>query len=253
MGAYLRQFGNHKINFKNKSLVEVIMEIKDKLNTLKLTNEEHLRILAITGVEFSLINDGREYIKQKLHDRIRKYKEKTDWEWNFRVRGDPPSNILIIFKGFLNLEIVFKKNCLYFLDPRNISFKGWFYNHRIITNEWRRFYYQVIKLFGGDRIIYLPENLSENEFTLSDKYAIEFFKNKKSFKTIEKNIIKEYGINYKSISIKELRYLIDNFKDLENGNELTIDEFINEINLIKEKTEPDFCLLSYTYYSTTGE
>ena len=47
MGVDLCQYGNHTINFKNRDFEEIAQEIKNKLDNLKLVNEEYLKALVI--------------------------------------------------------------------------------------------------------------------------------------------------------------------------------------------------------------
>ena len=78
MGTDICQYGNHKINFTNRSYDEIAKEIKMKLDTLVLINAEFLRFLVVSYFEggMQLWNKADD---EKL-EQIRKYKEKTDWE-----------------------------------------------------------------------------------------------------------------------------------------------------------------------------
>ncbi|MDR2517599.1 MAG: hypothetical protein LBC88_09510, partial [Spirochaetaceae bacterium] len=154
------------------------------------------------------------------------------WEWKYEIRNDDDYQYIHVI-GFRNFELEFTRDKIYFWEPP-YRFVGWFYMDSITRNEWRKYMLQIIKLFGGDRAIYLPDNMLESEKYLDEHDGID-----SPFEEIEKELIKEYGKNnfaYEAIKEEDdLYYYIDHFNDLELENKISIEEFKDYLWEMEEK------------------
>jgi len=159
MGVDLCQYGNHTINFHNRSHEEIAEEIKQKLDNFHFVNEEYLKLLMIAW-ESSYLNDPQA-LQDKALNAINEIKTKKYWEWHYSIVDDYGYNV-IDFCGFLNFHLEFSNDKIYFQEPPYRYF-GWFYMDKEIRDEWRKYMYQVINLFGGNRAIYLPDNMMKAE------------------------------------------------------------------------------------------
>jgi len=63
--------------------------------------------------------------------------------------------------GFLGFEFVFSNDKIYFKDQPPYRYWGWFNMEKIVRDEWRKYLFQILNLFGGNRVIYLPDNMSD--------------------------------------------------------------------------------------------
>jgi hypothetical protein len=234
MGANLFTYGNHKINFKNRNYEEIGFEIKNKLNNYKIINEEYIKALMIYW-EKSIL-DYPEVLKDKVLDTIFEIKDKKNWEWNFGIIDKDyweneygMENIeynAINIIGFLGFEFVFSNDKIYFKDQPPYRYWGWFNMEKIVRDEWRKYLFQILNLFGGNRVIYLPDNMSDAE-----KYQDDFDLIDSPFEEIEKDLIKEYGQNNYSLDNMTENdgneYYIDKFENLEIKNSFSINDFVN--------------------------
>jgi hypothetical protein len=160
-------------------------------------------------------------------EKIKKYSETRKLKWNYYIsKGglsiEEDCCMEINFIGFLDFELIFTYSSIYFCDPP-YRYKEWFECDKEIRDEWRKYMYQIITLFGGDRVIYLPDQGADHFLDKFDQLPVL------SFEEIENEIIKEYGKNIRTIGNfrKEdsVWYYIDNFDDLEMNNKMTIDEY----------------------------
>ena len=226
MGTDICQYGNHKINFYNRSHREIAFEIKEKLDSIIFFNEEYLKYLVISREE-SILND-RGSLRSYMQERIRDYKEFKKWEWDFTITEEK-DYMEIELRGFLDFELDFSHSSIYFKDPP-YRYSYWFNCDTVIRDEWRKYMYQIIKLFGGDRVIYLPDQGLDHYLDKFNQIPVL------TFEEIENELINEYGINtcklgnyYNDDNYCGWHY-IDNFNDLELKNKLSIEEFIEYVN-----------------------
>jgi hypothetical protein len=232
MGVDLHQYGNHTINFKNRDFEEIAQEIKNKLDHLKLVNEEYLKALVIIW-EQSYLEDpnDKQVLRDKIQKRIKKIKERKNWEWNYFIRDDDGYKT-IEFIGFLDFELDFSTDKIYFWEPP-YRFFGWFRMDKIIRDEWRKYMYQIVHLFGGSRAIYLPDNTMEAEKYLDIHDSID-----SPFEEIENDLINEFGKNNFTIDEYDdeegVAYFIDDFEGLVLENTMSVDEFVNYINNLED-------------------
>jgi hypothetical protein len=220
MGVDLCQYGNHKIKYSGRNIKEIAEEIISKLNSLELINIDYIKILMNLwdSSDIQPPHILKENIKRGIYKEIKDEK----WEWKYEIRNDDDYQYIQVI-GFRNFELEFTRDKIYFWEPP-YRYMGWFYMDSITRNEWRKYMLQIIKLFGGDRAIYLPDNMLESEKYLDEHDGID-----SSFEEIEKELIKEYGKNnftYETIEEEDdLYYYIDHFNDLELENKISIKEF----------------------------
>ena len=128
----------------------------------------------------------------------------------------------------MDFQLDFSTDKIYFCEPP-YRFFGWFRMDKIIRDEWRKYMYQIIHLFGGNRAIYLPDNMMEAEKYLDEHDCID-----SPFEEIENDLINEFGKYNFSIDEyddeADISYFIDNFEGLVLENTMSVDEFVNYIN-----------------------
>ena len=197
MGTALMPIGNHNIRFKNRSYLELATEIKNTLDNIRLSNAEFLRLSAL-----NLHWNDRKTIKR--------INSRNDWLFDKDDRyGDFSEHRRIEFNGPFDLELDFDEYRIIFWTPR-YSYYSWFEmedNER--RNGWRKYMRQVVNLFGGDRVIYLPDNGHPLEEHLYFESPLE---------KIEALMRKAYGLPQKTFATvaKDFDhfYFIDRFEDL---------------------------------------
>jgi hypothetical protein len=203
MGVDLCKYGNHNIVFEGRDIVDTACEIKGKLNRLKLENEDALRRLLL---EF---HKSPPVLEESLEaiDRI-----KTKKEWDFTIEEDEGYRS-VCFSGLLDFELEFTRYKIYF-DDLPYRYFLWFYTKDKSRNELRNYMRRIVRLFGGDRVIYLPDTMLD-----SAKYLDLFDGIDSPFKEIEEGLIKEYGKTDKKLheltEYDDVLYYIDDFKDLD--------------------------------------
>jgi len=226
MGTDLCQYGNHKINFFNRNYEDIAKEIKIKLDNYQFTNEEYLKYLVIKQEE-EYINSPYFKDKEYHYERLNRYKNQNKWEWKYFLieeEDDENDAMEIEFHGFLDFILSFSYNSIYFSDPP-FRYRNWFDVDERLRNEWREYMCQIIKLFGGDRVIYLPDQGADHYLDKFDQ--LPFI----TFEEIENELIKEYGKNDKKLgnitNEDDIWYYIDDFDGLDIINKLTFEEFKN--------------------------
>jgi len=212
MGVDLNTFGKHTIDFNGKTYLELTTEIKAKLDKIEITNLEYIKHALLDFYRDKEWLDGiTDHIK-KLH---KWHFEEEDYRWT--------EDKYITLYGPHNLELAFDEHKIFFWDPP-YRYNYWFHwIEKLHRDEWRKYFYQIITGFGGNRAIYLPDNMSE-----SSKYAQEC--DDWTFEEIENGLIKDYGKFEKPLhEIKEeddCWYYIDYFKDIDWSKNAPIDEFL---------------------------
>ena len=202
MGIDIVQLGNHNIQFKGKTFIELVHEIKPILEKIKIENIEYLQFALLDyykGKDW--LEEKCEWIKNKV---IWTYREEDEY---FSFSEDE----CIDFAGPSGLEISFEENYIYFANPP-YRYNFWFYwLSKIHRDEWRKYMYKIITAFGGDRVIYLPDNMRDSS---------EYYQNSDgmTFEEIENGLIGEYGIVNKELDEinenDEIEYYIDKFKNI---------------------------------------
>jgi hypothetical protein len=195
MGTDLHTLGNHNIQFQNRKYSEIAEEIRKKLDTLDLHNSPFLR--------HNLLWEAHVYDWKESKEEILK---KKDWVYDDEFDLEHfDENKTIEFHGSLDLEIDFKENLILFWEP---SFRYWtWFEPQIeqLRNEWRKFIYHILTLFGGNRVVYLPDNghnldefnYYEGTFEEMEKaLEVKFGKPQKSFSGVMDNYDNNYFIDY---------------------------------------------------------
>jgi hypothetical protein len=200
MGTSLHILGNHSIEFGNRSFRDIAIEIKRKLDLFQFPNANFLRLAALHWAD-SNPKDVRT---------IREIKSKRAWTFYeedeyFSFEKDRK----IDFYGPFSLELTFEEHFIRILNPP-YRYWHWFESaDSEIVNEWRKYLYHVVRLFGGNRVVYLADNshpldkYGEHEDTF-EKLEIALFEEfgspKRSFKEVEENFYDSYYIdNFESI------------------------------------------------------
>ena len=134
-----------------------------------------------------------------------------DEYWTFNEENEHFSfdtDKLIDFYGPHSWQLTFDEYKIDFV--LGLRYAIWFeqkYGFRNI--EWRKMIYKVVKLFGGDRVIYLPDNIIQ-------LYDISIMDD--PFEEIEKHLQTNYGDpkkTFKEVATNfEKNYFIDRFEDL---------------------------------------
>jgi hypothetical protein len=233
MGVDLCQYGNHKINFTGRNLAEIAEEIKEKLNSIKLVNIDYLKVLMnlwdnakFEAPEIQIKNEKTGIYKEIVEE---------EWNWEYEIidgyeddededeNDDYVHYQYIKFTGFRNFELEFTKDKIFFWDPP-YRYADWFHMGKIIRDQWRIYMLQIISSFGGNRAIYLPDNMLDAEVYLDEHDGID-----SPFEEIEQGLINQFGkYNIKIDEAKEndgFEYFIDDFSDLELNNKMTVKEF----------------------------
>jgi hypothetical protein len=159
MGTDIKVFANHTIDFSSNNFEVIADSIRIKLNNSIIQNRSEIKM------EVRGYYDWQGYD----HDPIREkhYKMIDNWigdDWEYFINNDLENYIELSFFGPFKLNINFTKNRIEFWDPgcRYDSFFGMDKKSRI---EWRKYYYQYIKLFNGKFALYLPDQGEVGKFT----------------------------------------------------------------------------------------
>ena len=214
MGTDLWTIGNHKIKFKNKQFGELTKEIKIILDKAQFSNADFLRLAAL-----SWANSEPKNVRQ-----IREIKTKQEWTFeeesdyfNFQERK------CIQFLGPFNLWLTFEEHRIIIWNPP-YRYRHWFkMEDDIHRDEWRKYMFQIVTLFGGDRVIYLADNAHPLE---------GFFNDEVTFKKTEKALLKRFGNpkqTFKEVAADfENSYFIDYFKTINWETSESLDEYLPE-------------------------
>lgn len=224
MGVDLCQYGNHKVNFEGRDLIEIAEEIKEKLNSINLGNIDYIKVLMNLWDSSDLQAPEIQLKNEKIG--IYKKINKENWDWEYEIINDYEDGInyqYIRYIGFRNFELEFTKDKIYFWEPY-YRFRGWFLMDKLTRDQWRIYMFQIISNFGGNRAIYLPDNMMDAEIYLDEHDGID-----SPFEEIEQNLINEFGKFDKNIDDitdeDDIQYFIDDFSGLKLENKITIKEY----------------------------
>jgi len=214
MGTDLYQLGNHKIRFKERHFSELTTEIKTTLDNTIFPNAEFLRLAALrwANSEPRNIRDIRE-IKTKQHWTFR---EENDY-YNFKEDKE------IEFYGPFHLHLTFDENKITFWNPPYRYWQWFEMDDDVHRDEWRKYMQHVVKLFGGDKVVYLADNAHPLE---------EFIDYEGTFKEMESALQEKYGKS--KTTFKEVAddfdnsYFIDDFKSIDWSKSELLDEYLPE-------------------------
>jgi len=170
MGVDLTQFGNHHIKWRNRNFSDLTEEIKIKLDNITFHNADFLRLAALQW-------------NNDFPKRVRTIREiLTKQEWTYQQENEYytfKKNKFIDFYGPFDLELSFHEHCIIFYNPP-YRYEHWYKLDKTHRDEWRKYMSVVLKTFGGNKVIYLPDCMHP-----LDVFWNMFISNK-SFKTIEK-------------------------------------------------------------------
>jgi hypothetical protein len=230
MGTDIKPIGNHKIKFRGRTFEDLTQEIKIKLDNTIFTNADFLRLEAL--------NDWRNRPRQ-----IREIKTKKDWTfdeedefYSFKEYKD------IGFNGPFDLKLYFDKQKITFNNP-SCRYSLWFeWYDDVRKDEWRRYMYQIVKLFGGDRVIYLADN---------GHPLNKYLDYKGNFENIEKGLKEEFGepaktfeeMNVYDKHYPDVNYFIDDFSTINWDSHVSLDEYLPEPD---DKSSIDYDLTLYS-------
>lgn len=197
MGTDLYQSGNHKIRFKERHFKELATEIKTTLDNTVFPNAEFLKRCALHWH-----SDNPRRIREINTKRHWAYREE-DVYYKFKDYQE------IIFDGPFGLKLTFDESKILFWNPP-FRYWQWFeMEDDVHRDEWRKYMQHVVKLFEGDRVVYLADNshhleeyiFYEGTFEEMENALLEKFgKPKKTFKEVAKDIDNSYFIDdFKSI------------------------------------------------------
>lgn len=196
MGTDLYQLGNHKIKFKDKHFSELTKEIKYTLDNTVFPNADFLRLAALRW----------ENSKPRNVSAIREIKTKKNWTFReedeyFNFKEDKS----IEFNGPFNLELTFNEYKITIWNPPCRYWQWFESDDDIHRDEWRKYMFQIVQLFGGDKVVYLADNAHpldeficyEGTFEEMEKALLERFGNpKKTFKEVADDFQNSYFIDY---------------------------------------------------------
>lgn len=211
MGTDLYQLGNHKIRFKERDFSELTTEIKTVLDRTVFPNAEFLKRFALRWH-----SDNPRMIREI----------KTKRHWTFREENEYYSfaeDKEIEFDGPFGLNLTFDENKITFWDP-TFRYWQWFeMDDGVHRDEWRKYMQHVVKLFGGDRVLYAADNGHHLE---------EYTYYEGTFEEMENALRKKYG-NPKP-TFQEVAddfdnsYFIDDFKNIDWSKSEPLDEYLPE-------------------------
>lgn len=201
MGVDLYTIGNHNINFKDKTYESLGLEIKEKLDKIVFPNADFL-------LEDSLkTNRNNPIILDRINKQIEWFYE--DEKEYFCSRDD----FYYCFVGPFDLEFTITHNSMKFHNGI-FRYNYWFNGiDPAERNEWRKYFYTMLVALGGNKVIYLPDQI----FALANYTEFEC-----SFAEEEQTLIKEIGLP--KLTFEEMievvvegddLYMIDYFKDID--------------------------------------
>lgn len=197
MGTSLCPVGNHTIEFKDKTFEALVTEIKEKLDGITFENEAFLKKTAL--------EDAAGY--PEIIEQIQITKQWIVYEsYNFAEEK------VLEFGGPFYFELQFDAYTIQFYDC-GYRYWQWLELDPDTRNQWRKYYYQVIKAFGGDRMIYMADNSHPLEHILYLKIP---------FEEVEIKLTDTFGAPKKTFeevnSNYETSFYVDRFEDFEDAD-----------------------------------
>lgn len=210
MGTDLYQLGNHKIRFKKRHFSELTTEIKTVLDKTVFPNTEFLKQFALSWYR----NNPRmiREIKTKRHWTFREENE----YYNFAEDKE------IEFDGPFGLSLTFDENKITFWDPP-YRYWQWFEMDDVHRDEWRKYMQHIVKLFGGDRVLYAADNGHHLE---------EYVYYEGTFEEMENALQNKYGkpkTTFKEVADDfDNSYFIDDFTTIDWNKSEQLDKYLPE-------------------------
>lgn len=148
MGVSLVPIGNHKIKFKHRRRKSIAAEILSKLNSSPILNKIELDKTLET------------YFGTELKNKRKKTKDLID-EWKVFALDDDDSSKgerRIKFSNKSGFYLTFGNYRIIFWQPP-YRYSQWIdFEMKQQRNEWRKYFKQIVTLFGGDRVIYMADS-----------------------------------------------------------------------------------------------
>ena len=210
MGTDITVFANHAIDFSSNNLQHIAENIKYELNNSYFVNQAEIRPLIRSYYDWQ----GYDDIQSKWHEKIDNW---TGNDWNYVIDCDLSSFSEICYHGPFYLRMSFTDKHIKFHDP-GYRYHTFFGLEKKDRDEWRKYYYQYISLFGGDYALYLPD-----QGEVAWEFTEKIYDCNLHLEKIIEGLIKKYGPN--KIGINEFSfdenvfidppyYFIDRFDDL---------------------------------------
>jgi hypothetical protein len=211
MGTDVAIFANHKIGFSNSDKNITANNIKTLLDNLTIKNLSEIKSSIRSYYDWQGYDDE---IRNEWHEKIDNWKGN---DWDYYIDDNWEDCTKINFYGPYNFIISFTNNNIQFNDPgyRYSTFFGMDKKHRI---EWRKYYYQVISLFGGDFALYLPD-----QGDVAAEFTEKIWDYDLDLNSVKKDLIEKYGENKFGIDdfptdeddfVELPYYFIDYFEDI---------------------------------------
>lgn len=210
MGTDIAVFANHSIDFLHEDIEIVASRIKELFDRLNLKNLAEIKEM-VRGYY-----DGPGYsdIRDEWHDKIDNC---TENDWNFYIDNDWENYVRIEFFGPFGLHVNFSHNYIELKDP-GCRYLGFFSMDKKARTEYRKYYWQIISLFGGNFALYLPD-----QGDVGWEFTEKIWDYDISMDTVKKGLVEKYGIN--TIKIDEFPvdengfadapyYFMDTFEDI---------------------------------------
>jgi len=238
MGTYLITISNHNIKFANRSYKELTNEITNTLNNIQFANAKYLKHQALIGESCSKVNVRK--VKEILTKDAWTYQEENPEFFTFSE-----DNYINLYGPF-SLKITITPYYIYFDNPTIlywhwINHNDFFENDEEIIafrNEWRKYFYQVVKAFGGNRVIYLADNSHP-----LDGYAD---RDDTPFEEIEREIIEKLGEPVKTFhelaDNPRSKFMIDYLDNIDWDSNIQIEENVTYPSF---KSDTNFELSDY--------
>ena len=243
---------NHNID--TSKVLELKNRVEKKISGFTLTNTEHLKEIQLLKHAYDYGNiDENEIITAKIlkmsmdsnnkvnvekeftREQVRKQLEiaaKLDtkdrllncdiFDAKYRVVGNNAIDNSVHVSGFMNLSFDVDFHLIEIFH--DVQYKDWIHLHKIIRDEWRKYFYQIIRLLGGNKAIYIPSYI----YDFINEYA-DLESNCKDIYLIEEFLIEIFGENKKEIdgiSKNEYSgYIMDDFSDINLDKNINIDDF----------------------------
>jgi hypothetical protein len=244
--------GNHGL--RNMNFLEMGNKVKRELSEFSFVNLEQLKELEILNFKDKFKHIGENQIiskknifntsfdessgkikldsKESSNDQkrinieiavknmvINDIKNVENYQWDYYTEYEGSIHVSNnTYSGFC-FDIDFFKITFSF----HIKYKDWLHLHKIIRDEWRKYFYQIVKLFGGSKVIYMPQ------FLFDADGLIEGEGRTLTFEKIEGDLIEIFGENDKRIQdILENEYcgyVVDDFSDINLDKNIDITDF----------------------------
>lgn len=223
MGVDLVPIGNHKISFKNTTIVKLASKITSILNNATFPNPDFLKDFALNSNKYQ-------------PDIIREINTKQSWAYKIcdQDYGTEKSKSIKLYGPFA-LTLTFKEHFIRFGNPL-YRYWVWFGYNQLHQNEWRKYMYFIVNLFGGDRVLYAADSS-----IFLEKYT--YYEG--SFEEMERELIEKYGkpkISMDDVDDSKMDYLIDNFNNIDWNH---VDVFDTPRQKPDDKSSIDFDLLQF--------